>query len=684
MASDDTLESWKEIAAYLKRDVTTVQRWEKREGLPIHRHVHDKSGSVFALKPELDRWRRARTRAPDSPSDGADPLADVEPDRELPALDALQAAPTSSGLKRATLFGVGLAALLLTVGGLRPRTTLTPSSPIAFAVTPADGLALLANEPPVIAPDGRSLVYVAMNREGIVQLWVRALDDVAARALPGTEGARHPFWSADARQIAFFANGRLMALTVRAGEPRAICEAPFGQAGAWTADGTILFPLTAQSGLHKVRMEGGTPVALTRPDTAAGDFAHRAPHFLPDGRRFVFLVKSTSPDREGIYVGSLDGSGHRKVLRSLSEAWYAAGHLLFVQPPALMAVAIHPQSLVTLGAPVALTRETSHESFTGRGLFSAAENGTVVYSTVRQPLMRLAAIDRDGRRHETNPAPGVFWDLARSPDGRTVAMTRLGPGDANRDIWLLDVRSARLDRLTADAAEDAMPVWSPDGRQIAFSSRRLGTFDVFVQPAASGSATPLIVAPGDQWVNHWSSDGQFLLYSATTPGNDTRSDLFVFDLVRGTTTPLVRTSGRDTQARFSPDGRWIAYSCDARGQPEILVRPFPSRGQDERVVSVAGGSYPRWRGDGQELYYIDAAGSLVAVSLTLGATARPGAVHVIARGQFARLGPTISGLGADYVPSADGLQFLIKEPTEPVAPALTVRVNAIAPVPASR
>ena len=683
MAGDnDTLESWKEIAAYLKRDVTTVQRWEKREALPVHRHHHDKSGSVFALKPELDRWRRARTRAPDG---GPDSTNGREPEAELVAHDppaprplaAVTGAPGPT-VRRATLFVVGLGALVMTVGGLRPDTTRDTPMPVAFTVVPAEGTALLPNEAPLISPDGRTLIFVGMSPDGVARLFMRPLGDTGMRPLPGTEGARHPFWSADSRQVAFFADGRLKALALAGGEPRTIADAPFGQAGAWGDDGVILFPLPLHGGLHRVRMEGGTAVPVTHPDLANGDYAHRAPHFLPGGRRFVFLVRSTSPAREGLYVGTLDGTPPRQVLRTLSEGWYADGHLLFVQPPALMAVKVDPDTLAQVGAPVALSREASHESYSGRGLFSVSSTGTVAFSAMRTPVMRLVTLDRHGQRRDTDVVPGIFWDLSRAPGGSSLALTRLDPGSGTRDIWRVDLRTYQGERLTTDTADDAMPVWGPDARQLAFSSRRLGTFDVFVQASAAGSTpTPVVTGEGDQWVNDWSSDGRLLLYSATTPGNSTRSDLFVFHLAEGRADTVVQTRGRDTQGRFSPDGRWIAYTCDEGGQPDVFVMPFPPHGQRHHLVSVGGGSYPRWRADGRELYYVDGTGSLVAVPLDLGAGVRVGGVQVLARGVFARLGPTISGLGADYAPSPDGLSFLVKEPTQAVAGSITVVVNAI-------
>jgi eukaryotic-like serine/threonine-protein kinase len=168
-----------------------------------------------------------------------------------------------------------------------------------------------------------------------------------------------------------------------------------------------------------------------------------------------------------------------------------------------------------------------------------------------------------------------------------------------------------------------------------------------------------------------------LLYSATSPGNTTRSDLFVYDLTNGTTLSVVRTRGRDTQGRFSPDGRWVAYTCDEGGQPDVFVRPFPASGTEPHLVSIGGGGYPRWRADGRELYYVDGLGNLVAVTMDLGTEVRVGGPQVVAHGVFARLGPAISGLGADYAPSPDGSTFLVKEPIEAVAGPITVVVNSV-------
>ena len=684
---DDLLESWKEIAAYLKRDVTTVQRWEKRERLPVHRHVHDKSGSVFARRSELDAWRRARTRAPEPSAE-----LDVEVERDAqhqPSRyeeharhhELLDVGPVAT--RRALLFSLALVAVLVTLGSLRSDSRLAPPAPIAFSVEAPSGFSLVPNEPPLIAPDGTALVFVALGEDGVSRLVIRALSHVEPRPLPGTEGARYPFWSADSRQVAFFADRHLKATAVAGGEPRAICEAPYGLAGTWDSEGVILFPLTSQSGLHRVPAQGGTPTPVTTPELARGDHAHRAPHFLPDGRRFIFLVKSTRPEREGIYVGSLDGAAPRQVMRSLSEAWYADGRLIFVAPPALMSVNLDTSSMTVRGSPVVLARDTAHESFTARGLFSVSEQGTVVFSATRTPEMRLVQLDADGASSPLAVTPGMYWDLAPAPTGNAIAVTQMNRGSNTRDIWWIDLRTGERQRLTADPADDAMPVWAPDGRQLAFSSKRLGSFDVFVTDQRGTLKPPLLSGEGDQWVNDWSRDGRRLVYSSNAPGNATRSDLYVFDLETGRSSGLVATRGRDTHARFSPDGKWIAYSSDVSGQPEVYLQRFPPQGHEQFLVSVRGGAYPLWRADGRELFYVDPMGTLMSASLELGGDAVVTSISVAARGALTPLGTAISGLGADYAPLPGGRGFLIKQPVEPVAGPITVMLNGINRRPAS-
>jgi Tol biopolymer transport system component len=683
MAADtEILESWKEIAAYLKRDVTTVQRWEKREGLPVHRHLHDKSGSVFARRAELDAWRRARTRAPEPSGDApAEPDAGGAVERSprdddsggRPPLPA--ASPESP--RRALLFALALVAVIVTLGSLKPDTLLAPPPPIAFSVEPPAGLALVPNEPPQIAPNGQAIVFVAVSDSGISRLVIREIDTVNPRPLPGTEGARYPFWSADSRQVAFFADRHLKAVAVAGGEPRTITESPYGQAGTWDADGVILFPLSAQSGLYRVQMQGGTPVQVTTPEIARGDYAHRAPHYLPDGRRFIFLVRSTRPDREGIYVGSLDGAQPRQLMRALSEARYAHGRLLFVTPPALMSVGFDMASMAIQGSPVVVARGTTHESFTARGLFSVSDTGTIAFSTMRTPEMRLVVLNGRGESLDVNVAAGTYWDLAPAPRGDRVAVTELNPRSGTRDIWLLSLERGTRVQLTTDPANDAMPVWSPDGTRIAFSSRRLGSYDIFVTDVEGQNTRSLLTGEGDQWVGDWSPDGRHLVYSSNAPGNATRSDLYTFDLQTGKSTVFVATRGRDTHARFSPDGRWIAYSCDATGQPEVYLQRFPPQGHGQSLVSVQGGGYPLWRADGKELYYVDSMGTVMAASLEIGEAPVVGNVTAAARGALARLGPMISGLGADYAPLDLGRRFLVKQPAEPVAGPITVVVNGL-------
>jgi Tol biopolymer transport system component len=351
---------------------------------------------------------------------------------------------------------------------------------------------------------------------------------------------------------------------------------------------------------------------------------HSAPHFLPDGRRFLFSVRGTS-DTTGIYLGALDGSAPTRLTSSAGAGLYLpAGWLLWVRAGTLVAQRLDVPRATLTGEPVSVADEVAAVSVAGTGM--------VAYRTGADIQHQLTWVDRSGTAKGTvgDPDGNNLTHPRVSLDGRRVVVARTVQG--NRDLWLLD--GARMSRVTFDPAVDQMPQWSPDGTRIVFRSSRTGIGDLY-EKLTNGAGVEKLLVASDQLktATSWSSDGRFLLYTSFAAGN---GDLWVVPM-EGDRAPslFLKTPFRELYGVFSPDGRWVAYMSNESGRMEIYVRPFfppggtgPAAGQAQ--VSTAGGIFPVWRSDGKELYYLNPAGAMTAAPITVtGATLVPGAPVVL-------------------------------------------------------
>jgi Tol biopolymer transport system component len=462
-----------------------------------------------------------------------------------------------------------------------------------------------------LSPDGRQLAFVAAGEAG-PRLWVRQFDQAAARALQGTDGAAYPFWAPDGRAIGFFADGKLKRIDLLGGAPQALADASAGRGGAWSADGVILFSPTANSALARIPASGGTPVTVTELKT--GENSHRWPQFLPDGRRFLFRAALGRLETRGTYVGSLEGGARTRVLADDTAAVFAPPDLLLVvRQGVLMALRFDPARAVVSGDPVSVAQNVGADGTIERGAFTVSATGVLAHRAGGSQNRQLVWMDRAGRAAGT--LGGVDDDglanPALAPDGQRVAVARAPQG--NSDIWLLDARGV-LNRFTFDSSTDTSPVWSSNGQRLVFRSNRNGVYDLF-EKVASGAADeqPLLVTPENKVPQDVSPDGRTLLYSVLS--QKTGGDLWALPLDGDKKPfPVLQTAFDEWDAEFSPDGRWIAYESNQSGRLEIFVRPFPqSSGQWQ--VSTAGGTQPRWRADGKELYYMARDGRLMATPI---------------------------------------------------------------------
>jgi serine/threonine protein kinase len=540
-------------------------------------------------------------------------------------------------------------------------------------------LRLEVNAPPTteptslaISPDGKTIVFVATSG-GRPQLWLRQLAAVTARPLLGTENAGYPFWSPDSRSIGFSANDALKRIDLETGAVRLVSSGSALNA-AWNQDDTILFdkgPGAVDGGLFRVSADGGKPQVVTQANTEASD--HLSPQFLPDQRHFLFYGKGSAA---GIYIGELGAAvAPHRLLEAQAATYVASGHLLFVRDNTLFAQRFDPARLELAGRPTAIAGQILVSG--DLAAMSASEAGPIVYRTGPPTTPhQFVWFDRRGTRLDAIPGSdmGTGIHSSLSPDGNRLAISRTV---GTSDIWLLDVRRGIPTRFTFHPATDLTPVWSPDGRKIAFTSNRRGAteFALYVRAVEGPGDDELLVAVGSITTSptDWARDGRFLLYVVV--GDGTGRDLWALPF-QGDGKPfaVLQTRFNETSAQFSPDGRWIAYQSDASGRPEIYVQPFPGPARSVQV-SGGGGVQPRWRDDGKELFYHAPDNRLMAASIDLNAKlerAEVGAPVPLFVTQVASAPQNASA--RQYMVSPDGQRFLIDTLTEVSIP-ITVIMN---------
>jgi len=510
-----------------------------------------------------------------------------------------------------------------------------------------------------LSPNGRYLVFVA-GEDRPERLWLRPLDVVEAQPMPQTEGAQFPFWSADSRSIGFFASGKLYRIDIKGGPPQALADAPNPRGGTWNADGVIVFAPLPGGPLMRTAASGADPEAVTM--LVPGQVGHRFPQFLPDGRRFLFNALGDA-EREGIYLGALDGGDPKRLTTSDTVGRYLEpSRVAYERAGTLVARRLDLDREELTGDPETLATPIGVDPSSTPG-FSVSSEGRVAYRASAADRRQLAWYDRSGKLLTTISEPDAndLRDPELAPDGRRVAVDRTVQG--NRDIWLMDAeRSGRI-RFTFDGAVDAGPIWSPDATKIAFLSARKGKSDLYVRPSNSGTTEELLLeTPNDKWTQDWSRDGRYLLYREQDPKTGFDLKALAMTGSERTTIPVANTRFEERYGQFSPDGRWVAYATDESGQFEIVVQAFP-HATEKWPVSTGGGSQPRWRADGKELYFIASDGTLMATSIIAsGSRLEVGAPAVLFQARF-QGGSTANPAKHQYAVSRDG-RFLINRPTE--------------------
>ena len=459
-----------------------------------------------------------------------------------------------------------------------------------------------------LSPDGKLLAFVAPVN-GIPSLWVRRLDQDSAQPVPGTDEASFPFWNPDGRNIGFFAGSTLKRVDLSGGFAHVLADVTVGRGGTWSSDGVIVFAPAVGSGLMRITATGGVPVPATT--LFDGQRGHRWPQFLPDGQHFLFFSTGDG-DRGGVFLGSLDGTTPVRLIDADGAAWYASGHLIFESGRALKAAPFDVNGKRLTGDSVPILQTMAQ--LPGRRAVSFSSTGLLVFAQGSSGQRRLAWVDRAGNIVGTvgQPDDSGLANPELSSDGQQVAVTRQPESPPN--VWLIDVARGVPTRLTFGPGNHTAPYWSPDGKRVLFRFQLGGAQNLFVKAVDGLSeAQALFESPIGKTPSGWSPDGRFVLYVVRG------DDLMAFDIESKRSFPVAQTSANEGWGEFSPDGRFVAYQSNESGRFEVYVRTFPGA-EGKWLASVAGGTQPRWRRDGQELFYMAADGRLMAVLLTAGRT----------------------------------------------------------------
>lgn len=570
----------------------------------------------------------------------------------------------------AVALAIGAAAVAYLVGNPPEPETLTVRFELTTPPT-TDPMSF------ALSPDGRQLAFVAA-KDGVARLWIRPLDQVAAQALDGTDGATFPFWAPDGRDVAYFAGGRLHRIDVRGGRPQVLADAPNGRGGSWNRDGVILFAPTTASGLMQVKAAGGTPRAATQ--FGAGDNSHRWPQFLSDGRRFIYLSTQGRPGTSGVFLGSLDSDQRTRLLDDDAPAAFVPpDRLLVTRQGTLVALPFDARAGLVSEEPAVVAKPVGFDTQLVRPAVAVSDAGVLAHRSAIATRRQLTWVDRTGvLRGTVGPvdedglaAPEV------TPDDRQVAVFRTI--EANTDVWTIPIEGGVPSRFTFSSGVDGFPLWSPAGDSVLFTSLRASGYQL-LERSIQGRERILFEQPEIKIPLDFSPDGNYLLYAVQVP--ETGVDLLAVPMpITGDREPIAvaQTPFDEMAGQFSPTGQWVAYQSNATGPLEIYVRPFPGPGT-ARQVSLGGGTQPRWSPDGKELLFVAPDGHVMTAAVRLDPSSRM--LEALApRGLFqaqlatgANISPA-AGSRAQYTLTRDGrLLMNLAVPGAP-APPITVVLN---------
>ena len=531
--------------------------------------------------------------------------------------------------------------------------------PARLAFSAPEGVVLDVG-PPVPSPDGTRIAFAARDREGQRTLWIRTIASLSAQRLAGTEGVagNAVFWSPDSAWVGFAAGGKLKKISANGGPALNICSINSLLGATWSADNTILLAPANRTTLFRVAASGGTPEPLTALNAQRRENSHRWPHFLPDGRHFLFTARSDVLENNFIYVGSLDAKEIKPLIAAQSPGIYVSpGWLLYVREQTLMAQHLDLQALALTGEPVVVAAAVGHNTPSSQAFFGASNNGAVIAFEPAAPARSsLTWYNRAGESIATVGPERSYGDLQLSPDGRMAAVVVTDQNSGNRDIWLMTLANGTVSPFTSNAANDWQMTWSRDSRRLAFASDRNGRSSVYVKSIDGGPEELLLQIPErGVFPKSWSMDGHTMLLGVDTTSGIPKLWAMALDGTRKPF-PVAGDEGpaRENEAQISASGRWIIFESNQTGSTEVFLSPFPTGGR--RQLSTAGGIGPRWGPGDREAYYLAPDGTIMVVGF--GADMAASAPRPLLRPCQLTVPPASGGQHLFDVTS-DGTRFLV-------------------------
>ncbi len=542
-----------------------------------------------------------------------------------------------------------------------------------------------------ISPDGRMFAFVSRDPlSGVTMLRIQRIGSTSVATLSGTEGASYPFWSPDDAYVGFFADGKLKKILTSGGVAQVLAAATFGRGGTWSRKGVIIYSPQAAGWLWSVNADGTNSAPLTdKIFFKDKEGTHRWPVFLPDGEHFLFLSGSfTNPLDNTIFFSSLTKKERILVARSSSNPGYANGHLFYAdEKAALRVIQMDVSTGVVSGESLIIAGQIGYQPSTEWSAFSVSENGTVVYNpTVGASLSLLTWFGRSGKELGHAGESGVVANPNLSPDD-SRAVVNIADAKANSiNVWVSDLKHNSSTRFSFDTAEDDVGIWSRDGAVVAYRSTSTENIRLLLKQVQGLSPATEIFRAGspesgtqitdDLIANSWSLDGKQLLCSSQPGVGGTH--LALLPVSGGKLVPFLTTKSNQTNGQISPDGKWVAYASDESGDWEIYATSFPS-GEGKWQVSRGGGTEPRWRGDGKEIFYIGGKATMTAVTVNTEGGFSTGSPTPLFQTQFRTPVSSTDLFGYDV--TKDGQRFLVNRYTKPAQIAsLHIILNATSPV----